>query len=470
MLGSDDKSKCSRSARAKPPSMTWILLLLLVFLSGILQGVLLCQKGETIIPCNLFKYDVIMSQPFHLMIGVGGTSTASSFVKNIIKSSSSSSMTTATDDSNEKQEHSYDYSLAVLVAGSTDRFLFDSFVTHVVEPAAEAKKKVEIDYFAILTLNSGPAFRQSEGYMGHLARRDKSFANVDFSRTKLVENTIQNQMLKIMSDLIGKSTTTNVRAFRLLEEPIEHDPILNRVLMREKKTSFEDLYEEFPMMDRRPHALERTKAGNKNMIGLFLALESLWKNEFLSYEAIEKKKDYDYVLIIRDDALWIQDFDLISVIESDPTADAYILSCDARKPKMSPREINDHGILIKRSKARIVGSYVTSIINSNVNSCHKSVQKNLHKHRGCNSEMILKYVLEKNDIKVKLVPQSLLPFERAVLIDPHRDGKSNVDEDIDGDGEVDDNDFYCYHEFCQSLDNPLSLPKDTRQCKDIIFS
>jgi len=53
------------------------------------------------------------------------------------------------------------------------------------------------------------------------------------------------------------------------------------------------------MMDLRPKAFVRTKAGNKNMIRLFLALESLYTTEFLDYERSQQKqkqkdKDHQY--------------------------------------------------------------------------------------------------------------------------------------------------------------------------------
>ena len=99
---------------------------------------------------------------------------------------------------------------------------------------------------------------------------------------------------------------------RLLEEPIENSAILEDVTIRERKkwnnnannngnkddNDLYDLYAHFPMKDYRPKAMVRTKAGNKNMIRLFLALESLYENEFLHYEKKEKTTNYyDYEMI-----------------------------------------------------------------------------------------------------------------------------------------------------------------------------
>lgn len=383
--------------------------------------------------------------------------------------------------------------MAVLIAGSTERFLFDSFVKHVADTPSSGAP-INIDYFAILTMQSGPAFRQDDGYMGHLAGHDKLFGRIlatsEESSLEKIHKRLMNAMLNavMFSSEKSKTINTNIVALRLLEEPIEDDPVLDRAWSRERHRFEEeqksgtkheamagfDLFRQFPMMDKREKALGRTHAGNKNMIRMFLALESLYKTEFLSYEKTQKHQlkqlpepryYYDYVLILRDDTLWLGDFDLHKVIATDPTADAYILSCDARDPKMLSPEINDHGILIRRDRAVFVGEYVSTMAALDLQECHDSVTEWVGKERGCNSEMILKYVLEKHEIKVKLVPQSLLPFERSVRID----GKSAQTGDNKNGGGGND-DFYCYHKFCQSVDEPLELPSEIQRCKELTFS
>ena len=126
-------------------------------------------------------------------------------------------------------------------------------------------------------------------------------------------------------------------------------------------------------------------------------------------------------------------------------------------------EMNDHGILIKRNKANIVGKYITSLSGSDLNDCHTSVEQYMgnNNDRGCNSEMLLKFILEKNNINVKLVDQSLLPFQRSVLIHNQEKENENYNEN--------DNDYYCYHKFCQSIENPLQLPNNIQKCKELLF-
>lgn len=355
--------------------------------------------------------------------------------------------------------------LAVLVAGATQRYLFDSFVDHVARSPSNSVP-VNIDYFAILTLQAGPAYRQDLGYMGHLAGRDEIFDRVlaaNEIETQSIDS-IRDRMMSTMTQALARVTTTNtvsVKALRLLNAIIEDDPVLDVARKREQnrtETTNGDaeepfnLFRQYPMMDLRQKALKRTKEGNRNIIRLFLALESLWKTEFM---AADETQHYDYVLILRDDTLWLDDFDLHKVIATNPTADAYVLSCDARDPKMLPPEINDHGILIRREKADIMGAYVSAMVNSDLQKCHESVTEWLGKDRGCNSEMILRYILESNGIDVQLVPQSVLPFERSVVID----GKSSGGE----------KNFYCLHKMCQSVDAPLEIPSEIQGCKSLKF-
>jgi len=120
-----------------------------------------------------------------------------------------------------------------------------------------------------------------------------------------------------------------------------------------------------------------------------------------------------------------------------------VLSCDAREPSMLSAEINDHGIVIKREKAVAVGRYFSLLLSADLEACHKSVQTlGLVAHnRGCNSEMILKWILQENNVTVRGVPQSLLPFERSVVVSSEG-GKKQAP---------------CFHKFCQSKEAPLDL-------------
>ena len=331
--------------------------------------------------------------------------------------------------------------------------MLDTTIRRVLNPLSyDHRGGIEqVDYFAAITVTSGPAFRQSSGYMGHLSY-DPVLAPIFSTTTNQTISNIQKQLQKVVSTSF-QGSKANLRALRLLENPIEDDPLLDEMTKKLRLSNKELLFAQFPMKDERKKALDRTKAGNKNMIRLFLLLESLWKQDVLAAERQQGQR-YDYVMLARDDTLWIDDLSLQKVIETNPNADAYILSCDAREPPLLPPELNDHGVLLKRSTAGdILGQYVTTLVKYvDLKSCHTSVEPWLGKERGCNSEMILKHVMKESNITVQLVPQSVLPFERAVLVQ-HDNGKQE----------------YCFHKFCQSKADPLKLPPDMKKCTDIPF-
>ena len=71
--------------------------------------------------------------------------------------------------------------------------------------------------------------------------------------------------------------------------------------------------------------------------------------------------------------------------------------------------------------------------------------------RGCNSEMLLKFFLEKEGARVSTVGQGLVPFQRSVnLLKP------------DGSREL------CFHKFCQSEENTL-LVRKRKKHKSIVI-
>lgn len=360
-------------------------------------------------------------------------------------------------------------SIAIVVAGSAQRLLFNSTVQHVIKPLVVGERQYQVDYFAAITLQSGPAFRQASGYMGHLGyehpllesywkkQQQHQQATTTTTMTEAVDSSnisrIQSLLQQAMSNTMATvSPSAKLQSLRVLAQPIEDDPILDSIRQRKKNHNNQQqqsIFDQFPMMDQRPEALERTQAGNKNMIRLFLLQQLLWQD----VERAEQTRGsrYDYILLLRDDALWLENLHLDALLQTNPQADAYILSCDARTPAMLPPEINDHGMLIKRDKADIVGKYVSTLVEANLQKCHDSVTKWLGKERGCNSEMILKHILKEHHVTVQLVSQSLLPFERAVVVEHATTGRKE----------------YCFHKYCQSKEQPLDLPPAMRKCADI---
>jgi len=320
-------------------------------------------------------------------------------------------------------------SVAVLVAGSTKRLLLNSSRLHLLQPLAQ-NQDYTVDYYASLMQESGQGYRQGAKYMSHIVG-DPIFSKMKSKNLRKTRNRLQEAI---------EDTGATLRAARIHKYfPIASSPLL------EKK----NIDCRFPMLDLRPSASNRTAIGNNNMLQLFHALELLWDKELLPFENSIGRR-YDYIMIFRDDTLWLDNFDMNALLATNPSADAYILSCDARDPPMHAQEINDHGIIIKREKAEVVGRYFSSLLNADLESCHAAVKETVGVFRGCNSEMILNWILKEQDISVQFAPQSLLPFERSVNV-RLESGREQL----------------CFHKSCQSWDAPLKIPMEIADCKEI---
>jgi len=70
--------------------------------------------------------------------------------------------------------------------------------------------------------------------------------------------------------------------------------------------------------------------------------------------------------------------------------------------------------------------------------------------RGCNSEMILKYIIEKHKLTLIQAGQSFIPFQRSV----HVGVKGKV--------------IPCFHKYCQSKENALG-DNGLQACKKVQF-
>jgi hypothetical protein len=333
-------------------------------------------------------------------------------------------------------------SIAILVAGSTRRFQFTSMTLNVLQPLAE--QNYNVDVYAMFTQQEGPAYRQNAEYMQHVVPET-------FFRPQQRPRTI----IKVFRQIVEKSG-----AFLRGAEIRKHPLPINSTQLGEKrreakrKRRREDADYRFPMLDLRPNARRRTAVGNQNILNLFYGLQYIWDEFLIPYET-SIGKPYDYVMIVREDALWLAKFDMAKLLAINPEADAFVQSCDARNPPMLDSEINDHGIVIKRSKAEAVGRYFSSLLSADLESCHAKARRSMQvgELRGCNSEMILKWILEKQNITVQGVPQSILPFERAMSV-----------------RWVDGNVYHCFHKFCQSKELPLHIEANIPFCKDLRFS
>jgi hypothetical protein len=179
----------------------------------------------------------------------------------------------------------------------------------------------------------------------------------------------------------------------------------------------EDPDTRFPLLDLRGTAKSRTASANRNMLTLFYNLQTAWK-QVLKAELADGQK-YDYVMFLRDDAMWLDDFDFDHLVtRGGKMTDLYTLSCDAREIPMHPLEMNDHGVVVSRSKANLFGDYFDLLFEDDIQKCNEQLDDDYRNNgtRGCNSEMIMKWILESRNVVTETVGQGMLPFQRSVHV------------------------------------------------------
>ena len=207
--------------------------------------------------------------------------------------------------------------------------------------------------------------------------------------------------------------------------------------------------------------------------GVYKTLEHLYR----AMKATEKAtgRRYTHTLVVRDDADWLAPMDLNRLLASRPDAHGFALSCDARVPVLQPSEINDHAMLLSRERARFLGRfYSTVILGGPARACRVHISKSgVHspckKRVGnesmvtrfgqpcigtCNSEELMRHALNRAGLRVHLVGQALLPFERSShLLVPPQHGRERT--------------ALCFHKLCQSQEQPLSTPPGRGLCSKL---
>jgi hypothetical protein len=346
------------------------------------------------------------------------------------------------------------FRVAVLVAGGFLRYFLESSANRLVAPLV--RQKHSVDYFLSLTTEAAKPYRASFGYT-HRATWDPVF-----SSNALGDLDCSMPNHTVITDTVSK---VMARAGARLREFTLHDHIDveadARIRKRHQKSMIrhpsEDPDLRFPTYDLGSAADHSSNiVANRNLLRLHLSMERLWLAALKTEE--QDGSLYHFVLFLRDDTKWLLNFDLNKLLAQGP-ADVYLPSCDARKPPMPPDEINDHGLVASRRAADVFGFYLGRLLNSTFDKCkeswnynilptldakdfHKMIQnKDIHAffygRRGCNSEMLLKWQLDRSRLKVRKVGQAMIPFQRSM----HLNMSGNVVE--------------CFHKYCSSFKGGL---------------
>jgi len=332
--------------------------------------------------------------------------------------------------------------VAVIVAGTLQRFMFNSTVKHLVRPMA--RNEIFVDFYASLTTAKAEANRSGTGYADHL-QPDPALPRSNFDDSIDIEEYLRK---RIGSDL------ASIGALKIQESiDIDSEPMLK--YRREQAVidkPNEDPDQRFPVFDIRSKDIAyQTANANRNILRMHLAIENLWAS-VLKWEAEESFK-YDYVMFLRDDSLWLNNFNIDNLVKKE--GDIFIPACDVRDPPLDPHEISDHILISRRNSADLFGKYYSTLFQTDIKGCTDDLSEKIRMNgkRGCNSEMILKWVTDEQRLKVTKVSQGDIPFQRS----------ANVEL-------PDGSNMQCFHKFCQSENFPLKptkVNKHLTMCKKI---
>lgn len=343
--------------------------------------------------------------------------------------------------------------VAIVIAGTLQRFQLNATIHHLLKPLIAQGYAAE--YYISLTTAYVKSYRDDKSYMSHV-HWDPIFSNGTVLKKRpsdeLVSTMIRRQITKsggIVRQLVLRDSID-----------LEKDGMLKkRRKMALKKYPKEDPDLRFPLLDLRNDLVQkRTISGNRSILRLMLANYELWK-ALVQVES-NLKFQYDYVMFLRDDTLWLQDFDFNGLTRDHQNQksgnsyfDAFALSCDARVPPLEASEMNDHGIIVRRDKAKLFGDYYSELFKTDLDACAKRLPRSLRQEgkRGCNSEMLLKFIVDQHKLKVHKVGQAEIPFQRSLNV-ARKDGTIGK----------------CFHKVCQSRKNKLG-DHGIKMCTDLAF-
>jgi len=339
--------------------------------------------------------------------------------------------------------------IALLITGTAKKFIFDGLTEHFIKPLVK-NQKMNVDFYLMLSIKQGIAFRNSNEFMKYQTY-DPIFQQIAAEKDASI---VAAHLFENIRNTISKAGA-NIGGVHIQPQPIRLDvrKLRRRQTEAKKARPKEDSYYRFPTLDLRPDFVRRTAVANRNLFKIYLALQKLWDKHLLASETYVGVR-YEYVMVLREDVSWMADFDMQKLIDTNPYADAYVLSCDLKDPPMIANEYSDIGIVIKRSKAHILGRYFSQLLDTNLQKCHDSVKKMVPADTGCNNGMLLYHIFKKNGILVQKVPQSVFPIQRSINLKLTNSTSTTR----------------CIHSLCQSSESPLSIPDDMRSCDDIQLS
>jgi hypothetical protein len=195
-----------------------------------------------------------------------------------------------------------------------------------------------------------PAYRSNLGYMNHLAQDPLLPTSMGGYKTQLL---IENEIIK-----------AGGRPRHVLCAPAIN--IDSNLLVRAKRKA--------AMMMHPREDPNTTASANRNMLTVFYNIQTAWK-QVVKAELVDGQK-YDYVMFLRDDAMWLDHFNFDDLVtRGGEMTDLYTLSCDARDIPMHPLELNDHGVVVSRSKANLFGDSFDLLFEDDIQKCNEQLDE-----------------------------------------------------------------------------------------------
>lgn len=158
--------------------------------------------------------------------------------------------------------------VAVIVAGTLNRFIFDSALKNLIKPTV--KKGASIDYYVSLSTATTRAYRSDSGYTDHFqpdptlpySSVDDFVDTEEYIRTKIGNFSSSVGALNLQRSIdIDSEPMLIARRKRALEENPDEGPD-----------------QRFPIIDNRSTVIsQRTANANRNLLRLHLAIQNLWK-------------------------------------------------------------------------------------------------------------------------------------------------------------------------------------------------
>jgi hypothetical protein len=322
------------------------------------------------------------------------------------------------------------HKFAVVVTGLFHRYVFQTSMERFVQPLSRQGHLV--DYYVSLSMKQPPAYRSDQTYMNHQVS-DPIFDQYIYQqdngmRTVLDENDKKTRIQLFLQQQL-KDAGGNLQYMTFQDNYAGMDTNARVIQRRTQALQMypnEDPDLRFPTLDLRDGVRNRTANANRNMLHLFYHIQHLY-GQVIAREMEVRVKKYDYIIFLRDDTMWFNNFNFQSMVDnsmsvsSSPLAfnsiELFVPSCDARIPSMHPMEINDHIAIVKRERADLYGNYFDELFRTDMGRCAQRLNNELrygrsivsslsssaaaHQQpspsRGCNSEMILKYIVERKD-------------------------------------------------------------------------